>query len=60
MKKQLRIPLILFLVGMIITIVGALFKIMHWYAGNIFLTVGMLTEAAALILLIVYVMKNMK
>ena len=60
MKKQLRIPLILFLVGMIITIVGALFKIMHWYAGIIFLTVGMLTEAAALILLIVYVMKNMK
>ena len=60
MKKQLRIPLILFLVGMVITIVGALFKIMHWYAGNIFLMVGMLTEAAALILLIVYVMKNMK
>ena len=60
MKKQLRIPLILFLVGLVITIVGALFKIMHWYAGNIFLTVGMLTEAAALILLIVYVMKNMK
>ena len=60
MKKQLRIPLILFLVGMVITIVGALFKITHWYAGNIFLTVGMLTEAAALILLIVYVMKNMK
>ena len=60
MKKQLRIPLILFLVGMVITIVGALFKIMHWYSGNIFLTVGMLTEAAALILLIVYVTKNMK
>ena len=60
MKKQLRIPLILFLVGMVITIVGALFKIMHWYSGNIFHTVGMLTEAAALILLIVYVMKNMK
>ena len=60
MKKQLRIPLILFLVGMVITIVGAFFKIMHWYAGNIFLTVGMLTEAAALILLIVYVIKNMK
>ena len=45
---------------MVITIAGALFKIMHWYAGNIFLTVGMLTEAAALILVIIYVLRNMK
>ena len=60
MKKQLRIPLVLFLLGMVITIAGALFKIMHWYAGNIFLTVGMLTEAAALTLLITYALRNMK
>ena len=60
MKKQLRIPLVLFLVGMVITISGALFKIMHFPGGNIALIIGMLAEALALILLITYVLKNME
>lgn len=60
MKKQLRIPLVLFLVGMVITISGALFKIMLFPSGNIALIIGMLAEAIALILLITYVLKNMK
>jgi hypothetical protein len=58
MKNQYKIPLILFLIGMILTIVGSLFKIMHWPGASIMLSVGMLTEAAAIIVLIVLLVKN--
>jgi hypothetical protein len=58
MKNQYKIPLILFLIGMILTIVGSLFKIMHWPGASIMLPVGMLTEAAAIIVLIVLLVKN--
>ncbi|HLO72520.1 MAG TPA: hypothetical protein VK164_01160 [Flavobacterium sp.] len=60
MKKQYAIPLVLFFLGMAITIVGALFKIMHWPGANIMLTLGMLTEAAAIIVLITILLKKMK
>ena len=58
MKKQYTIPLVLFLLGMVITIVGALFKLKHWPGANIMLTIGMLAEATALISLIVIVFKR--
>lgn len=45
---------------MAITIIGALFKLMHWPGANIILTVGMLTEAIAIITLIVVLLKNTK
>lgn len=60
MKKQYTVPLVLFLLGMAITIIGALFKIMHWPGANIMLTFGMLTEAIAIITLIVVLLKNTK
>ena len=60
MKKQYTVPLVLFLLGMAITIIGSLFKIMHWPGANIMLTVGMLTEAIAIITLIVILLKNTK
>ena len=60
MKKQYIIPLSLFLLGMAITIIGALFKIMHWPGANFMLTIGMITEAIALITLIVVLLKNTK
>ena len=60
MKKQYTIPLVLFLSGMAITIIGALFKLMHWPGANIMLTVGMLTEAIAIITLIAVLLKNTK
>ncbi|MCK6607998.1 MAG: hypothetical protein L6Q46_06790 [Flavobacterium sp.] len=60
MKKQYTIPLVLFLSGMAITIIGALFKLMHWPVANIMLTIGMLTEAIAIITLIVVLLKNTK
>lgn len=60
MKKQYAIPLVLFFLGMAVTIIGALFKIMHWPGASITLTLGMLTEAAAIIVLITILLRNMK
>lgn len=58
MKNQYKLPLILFLIGMILTIIGSLFKLMHWLGATIMLTVGMLTEVTAIITLIVLLIKN--
>lgn len=58
MKNQYKLPLILFLIGMILTIIGSLFKLMHWLGATIMLTVGMLTEVASIITLIVLLIKN--
>lgn len=58
MKIQYVIPLVLFLLGMIISIVGALFKLMHWPGANIILIIGMLAEAVAISTLIVVLLKN--
>jgi hypothetical protein len=58
MKNQYKLPLILFLIGMILTIIGSLFKLMHWPGSTIMLTVGMITEVAAIITLIVLLIKN--
>lgn len=60
MKKQYVIPLVLFLLGMAITIIGSLFKLMHWPGAGITLTIGMLTEATAIITLIIVLLKNTK
>lgn len=60
MKKQYIAPLVFFLLGMAVTIVGALSKIMHWPGANFMLIIGMLTEAIALIILIVVLLKKMK
>jgi hypothetical protein len=58
MKNQYKLPLILFLIGIILTIIGSLFKLMHWPGATIMLIVGMLTEVAAIITLIVLLIKN--
>ena len=60
MKKQYIVPLVSFLLGMVITIIGALFKLMHWPGANFMLIIGMLTEAIAIITLIVVILKNTK
>jgi hypothetical protein len=58
MSNQYKIPFILFLLGMLFTVVGALFKIMHWPFASMLLLVGMLTEAVAIIILITIVLKK--
>lgn len=58
MQKKYLPSLILFLIGMVITIIGSLFKIMHWPGASIMLIIGMLLEATALIILIVTILKK--
>ena len=43
---------------MVITIIGSLFKLMHWPGASIMLIIGMLSEAIAIIILIVTILKN--
>jgi hypothetical protein len=52
--------LILFFVAMILVIVGALFKIMHWTGASVLLTVGMLGEVGVILLLILKLLKDNK
>ena len=50
--------LIIFILGCVITIVGAVFKLMHWPGASLLLISGMLCEALAGIMLIVKIYKN--
>ncbi|MCF6129427.1 hypothetical protein L1S35_07065 [Flavobacterium sp. AS60] len=56
--------LVLFFIAMILVVIGALFKIMHWeFAGitaNIMLSVGLLSEAIVIVLLILKITKDNK
>jgi hypothetical protein len=49
---------------MILVVIGALFKIMHWtYAGitgNAFLSIGLISEAIVIVLLILKITKDNK
>ena len=56
-EKQLIIPLILFILGMIFTISGALFKIQHWQFASQLLTIGTILEVFGLLILIVILVK---
>lgn len=58
MKKKYLPSLILFLLGIVITIIGSLFKLMHWPGASIILVIGMLSEAIAIIILITTTLKN--
>jgi hypothetical protein len=60
MNNKYKIPLVLFLLGMLFTIVGALFKIMHWPFASWILILGMFSEAIAIIALISIVLKKSK
>jgi hypothetical protein len=60
MKKQYAIPLVLFLLGMVITIIEALFKIMHWPGANFLLSLGLFSEAAAIIVIMIAITKLWK
>lgn len=58
MIKQYKIPLVVFLLGMAITIIGALFKIMHWPFANGLLIMGMTLEVIAISFLIATIIKK--
>ena len=60
MDAKYKISLVLFLIGMIITILGALFKVMHWPGASVLLIIGMLSEIIALINLIIVILMHYK
>jgi hypothetical protein len=60
MKKQYVLPILFFIIGISLTIIGALFKIMHWPGATIILATGLLAEATALIILIISILKRLK
>ena len=49
-----------FIFSIAIALLGALFKLMHWPGANFMLMIGMLSEAIAIITLIVVLLKKMK
>lgn len=50
--KRLILGIIIFLIGLMATIVGALFKIQHWPYGDTILVLGNLFEVLGLALVI--------
>ncbi|RYJ42453.1 GldL-related protein [Flavobacterium beibuense] len=58
MKNWLII--VVFLLGLSITIVGAMFKVMHWPWASEMIIYGSLTEVLAVILLIIKLIINRK
>lgn len=60
MPNKYLTPAIIFLVGLTLSIIGSLFKIMHWAGAQILFIVGMLTIAVSLIVLIIVLLKNKK
>ena len=60
MKKQYALPILFFTLGIAITVIGALFKIMHWPGATILLVTGLLSEATAIIVLIISIAKRLK
>ena len=55
--KQFVIPLIFFLLGIALTIIGALFKIQHWPYGSQVLTAGSIFELLGIIITIIILFK---
>ena len=49
--KQLLLPIVFLLFGLAITILGMLFKILHWPLGSEILTIGMLIKVFAILFL---------
>ena len=49
---------IAFILGCILAIIGALFKIMHWPGASALLILGMLSEALAGLMLIIKIFKD--
>lgn len=50
--------LTVFILGCILTIIGVLFKIMHWPYASVLLILGMLSEALAGVMLILKIYKD--
>lgn len=51
---------IVFLSGLMITLIGALFKLMHWPYGNLLLIIGFACKAFSILILIITLIKTSK
>jgi hypothetical protein len=58
--KQFKIPILLFLLGFLVSIFGAWMKIMHMAYADGLLTAGMLLKGAGVVGAIVLLMKEKK
>jgi hypothetical protein len=52
MKNEYKIPLILFAIGLLFSILGISLKIMHWHFANLFIIAGMSFEIFAIVSII--------
>ena len=55
--KQFRFPLLVLIFGIVLTIVGAYFKIQHKEYGSLLLTIGTFLEFCAIFLAIIKLIK---
>lgn len=59
--KSFILPLVLFLCGLIVRIIGALFKILHWelgpFNGGLLITIASLLQIIALVFAIVILLR---
>jgi uncharacterized membrane protein len=51
--------IIAFLIGIVLTIIGALFKVMHWPYADLLLNIGTAVEIISLVLLIIKLIRGM-
>ena len=58
MKKQYALPILFFTLGIAITIIGALFKIMHWPGANLIISFGLFLEIIFGAAIMIYLLKN--
>ncbi len=58
MNATLKKALLIFLIGSLIIIVGALFKVMHWQFANALLLVGLLAEIFSITILAYHILKK--
>jgi hypothetical protein len=58
--RQFKIPILLFLLGILVTIFGAWMKILHLSIADGVLTAGMLLKAAGVAIAIIFVLRKGK
>lgn len=56
--KQFKIPILLFLAGILVTIFGAWMKIMHMAYADGLLTAGMLVKGIGVVIAIIILIKS--
>lgn len=52
--------LVTFLTGSALSIIGALFKIQHWMGGSLMLTISLVLQLLAVVLLVIKLIANRK